>query len=273
MPTAYSELPLPCHLFAAANRLQSLRMPDFARHLNLAGASNFRDIGGYPTSDGHTVSWRQIFRSNHLGHLTENDIVVLRELGVKTAFDFRGAQERLAAMCAHDGIAVHSLPVEPITVATLRERMAGGKSLSPSDARDVMRHSYRNYVTHNTKAYRALFSHLLEDTAPLVIHCTAGKDRTGFASALILHALGVPQDVIDEDYLLTNRYYRRDPAAASTDLPEDVRAVLATVEGSFLAAAFDAVRAGYGGIDSYLSDGLGIGGRERAALQARYLDP
>jgi protein-tyrosine phosphatase len=243
----------------------------YTRHLNLAGASNFRDIGGYPGKNGRTTRWRQVFRSNHLGNLTPDDIAVLRELGVKSAFDFRGTQERLTAMCAHDGITVHSLPVEPITVATLRERMAGGKVISADDAADVMRHSYRNYVTHNTQAYRTLFAHLIEDRAPLVIHCTAGKDRTGFALALILHALGVPKAVIDEDYLLTNRYYRRDPAATSTDLPEDVRAVLATVDGSFLAAAFDAVRSEYGDIETYLVQGLGVGPSERAALEARYL--
>ncbi len=247
-------------------------MSNHARHLNLAGASNFRDIGGYPTQDGRTVRWRQIFRSNHLGNLTAGDIAMLRQLGVRTAFDFRGREERLAAMCAHSDIKVHSLAIEPITVATLRERMASKGPLSAADAREVMQHSYRNYVTHNSAAYRTLFAHLIEDTAPLVIHCTAGKDRTGFAAALILHALGVASDVIDEDYLLTNRYYRRDPAAASTDLPEEVRMVLSTVEGSFLAAAFDAVRATYGNLDSYLSDGLGVTARERAELRARYLD-
>src|SRR5262249_17916887 len=131
---------------------------------------------------------------------------------------------------------------------------------------------YRGYVTHNTTAYRNLFAHLIEDRAPLVIHCTAGKDRTGFASALILHALGASSGVIDEDYLLTNRYYRRDPAAGSLDLPEEVTAVLGTVDGSFLAAAFEAVRASYGGLDNYLSDGLGVGPRERAELETRYLD-
>ena len=97
--------------------------------------------------------------------------------------------------------------------------------LSSTDALEVMRDSYRNYVRQNTPSFRALFAHLLEDRAPLVIHCTAGKDRTGFACALILHALGVPDDLISEDYLLTNRFYRRDPAASS-DLPEDVRQVL-----------------------------------------------
>jgi protein-tyrosine phosphatase len=242
-----------------------------ARHLNLAGASNFRDLGGYPARNGRAVRWRQIFRSNHLGQLTEADIAVLRGLGLKSAFDFRGTEERAAAMCGVEEIVVHSLPVEPTVVATLRARLATGAALSAADALDVMRDSYRSYVRHNTPSYRALFAHLLEDRAPLVIHCTAGKDRTGFACALILHALGVPQDVIAEDYLLTNRFYRRDPTASS-DLPDDVRQALGSVEASFLAAAFDVIDADYGGLENYLSDGLGLGARERARLEAAYLD-
>jgi protein-tyrosine phosphatase len=134
-----------------------------------------------------------------------------------------------------------------------------------------MRDSYRSYVRQNTTCFRALFAHLLEDRAPLVIHCTAGKDRTGFACALILHVLDVPNELIAEDYLLTNRFYRRDPTASS-DLPEEVRQVLARVEASFLAAAFDAIRDDYGDLENYLVDGLGLGARERARLQARYLD-
>jgi protein-tyrosine phosphatase len=242
-----------------------------ARHLNLAGASNFRDLGGYPARDGRSVRWRRIFRSNHLSHLTEADIQLLRGLGVRRAFDFRGTEERVAAMCGLEDIAVHSLPIEPTVVAALRARLAGGVPLSSADGLEVMRDSYRNYVRHNTVRFRALFAHLLEDHAPLVIHCTAGKDRTGFACALILHALGVPDDLIVEDYLLTNRFYRRDPSASS-DLPEDVRQVLASVEGSFLAAAFEAINADYGDLESYLSDGLGLGARERASLEARYLE-
>ena len=242
-----------------------------ARHLNLAGASNFRDLGGYPGKDGRLVRWRQIFRSNHLGHLTEADIEVLRPLGLKSAFDFRGSEERVAAMCGLAEIAVHSLPIEPTVVAALRARLAGGVALSPADALDVMRDSYRNYVRYNTPSFRALFAHLLEDRAPLVIHCTAGKDRTGFACALILHAPGVPDEVIAEDYLLTNRFYRRDPGASS-DLPEDVRQVLGSVEASFLAAAFEAISADYGDLEGYFGDGLGLGAGERATLQARYLE-
>jgi protein-tyrosine phosphatase len=248
-------------------------MPDSpAGHLNLVGASNFRDLGGYPARECRTVRWRQIFRSNHLGHLTKADIEVLRPLGLRSAFDFRGARERVAAMCGLQEIAVHSLPIEPTVVAALRARLAGCVVLSSADALEVMRDSYRNYVRYNTPSFRALFAHLVEDRAPLVIHCTAGKDRTGFACALILHALGVPNDLIAEDYLLTNRFYRRD-SSASSDLPDEVRQVLGSVEASFLAAAFDAINADYGGLESYFSDGLGVGAQQRARLAARYLKP
>ena len=240
-----------------------------ARHLNLAGASNFRDLGGYQTQDGRTVRWRQIFRSNHLAHLTEQDVAVVRGLGVKSAFDFRGVTERAEALCGMSDVTVHSLPVEPTVVAALRA-IAATRALSKDDAVDVMRESYRGYVQDNTQRYRSLFAHLLEDRAPLVIHCTAGKDRTGFACALILHALGVPTEVIAEDYLLTNRFYKRDPAH-TTELPDEVKQVLGTVQAAFLNAAFEAVDADYGSLDGYFRDGLGLGPAERKAFEGRYL--
>jgi protein-tyrosine phosphatase len=241
-----------------------------ARHLSLAGASNFRDLGGYLTRDGRTVRWRQIFRSNHLAHLTDDDAAVLRSLGIKSAFDFRGSAERPEALCGMSDIAVHSLPVEPTVVAALRAIAAGGTPLSAEHAVEVMRDSYRSYVQQNTPRFRALFAHLLEDRAPLVIHCTAGKDRTGFACALILHTLGVPDEVISEDYLLTNQFYRRDPNSA-TDLPDHVKQVLGSVQPAFLSAAFEAIDADYGSLETYLKDGIGLGAAERTALAARYL--
>jgi protein-tyrosine phosphatase len=239
------------------------------RHLNLQGASNFRDLGGYPAGDGRNVRWRRIFRSNHLGHLTEDDVKVVRGLGVRSAFDFRGTEERVAAACVIQEIAVHSLPIEPTVVAALRAKLQA-RALSSGDALEIMRDSYRGYVRLNTHSFRELFAHLLDDTAPLVIHCTAGKDRTGFACALILHALGVPDQVIAEDYLLTNQFYRRDPNSAP-DLPADVKQAIGSVEASFLAAGFDAVSAQYGDLEGYFRDGLGLGVPERAELKARYL--
>ena len=243
-----------------------------ARHFNLTGAANFRDLGGYPGRGGRPVRWRRLFRSNHLGGLTDTDIEVLRGLGLKCAFDLRGAEERLPAMCRLDGVAVHSLPIEPVTVAALRQRLATGAPLLPEDTAEVMRESYRGYVRDNTASFRGLFAHLLEDRAPLVIHCTAGKDRTGFACALILTALGVAHEIIVEDYLLTNRLWKPSPSGTSADLPDEVRAVITKVDASFLAAAFDAVATDHGGLDAYLEDELRIGARERAMLEASYLE-
>ena len=240
-----------------------------ARHLSLQGASNFRDLGGYPTADGRTTRWRHIFRSNHLGQLTVPDIEIVRALGVRSAFDFRGVEERTAGVCVVNEITVHSLPIEPTVVASLRAELTRGTLTAPT-ALEIMRESYRNYVRHNTHNFRNLFGHLLEDSAPLVIHCTAGKDRTGFASALILHALGVPDDVIAEDYLLTNTYYKRDVSSAA-DLPADVLNAIGTVEASYLAAAFEAVGSEYRDLESYLRDGLKLGAAERTALKERYL--
>jgi protein-tyrosine phosphatase len=239
------------------------------RHLNLQGASNFRDLGGYPTADGRTTRWRHIFRSNHLGQLTAADIEIVRALGVRSAFDFRGVEERTAGVCVVDEITVHSLPIEPTVVASLRAELARGTLTAPV-ALEIMRESYRNYVRHNTHSFRNLFGHLLEDRAPLVIHCTAGKDRTGFASALILHALGVPDDVIAEDYLLTNTYYKRD-ASSAADLPADVLNAIGSVEASYLAAAFEAVAGEYGDLETYLREGLKLGTAEQTALKAHYL--
>jgi protein-tyrosine phosphatase len=240
-----------------------------ARHLSLQGASNFRDLGGYPTGDGRTTRWRHIFRSNHLGQLTTADIEIVRALGVRSAFDFRGLDERAAGVCVVNEITVHSLPIEPTVVASLRAELARGTLTGPA-ALEIMRESYRNYVRHNTHSFRNLFGHLLEDRAPLVIHCTAGKDRTGFASALILHALGVPDDVIAEDYLLTNTHYKRDVSSAA-DLPADVLNAIGSVEASYLAAAFEAVSSDYGDLETYLRDGLKLGTAEQTALKARYL--
>src|ERR1700756_2275962 len=239
------------------------------RHFNLKGASNFRDLGGYTTRDGRPLRWRQVFRSTHLGNLTPSDVEIVRALGVKSAFDFRGVDERRGTDCKVEEILVHSLPIEPTVVAALRARLQA-RALSSAYALEIMRESYRGYVRLNTHSFRELFAHMLDETAPLVIHCTAGKDRTGFACALVLHALGVPEKVISEDYLLTNSYYRRDPNSAP-DLPLEVRQAIGSVESSFLAAGFDAVNARYGDLEGYFRNGLGLGTPERAELRKRYL--
>lgn len=246
-------------------------MSDYSRSLNLSGATNFRDLGGYAGRDGREVRWRKLFRSDHLGDLTPADIEVLRSLGLRRAVDLRGVAERHPPYTL-DGVSVYSTPIEPMIVAALLTRMATGGPLTAPEAAELMRDSYRNYVRNHTESYRALFAHLLEDDTPLVIHCTAGKDRTGFGSALILTALGVEEPAIVEDYLLTNALWRVPPQPlAASPFTDDVRDVLISVEASCLAAALDAVRTDYGSVDAYLTDGVGLGPRERETLERRYL--
>ena len=115
-----------------------------------------------------------------------------------------------------------------------------------------------------------LFTHLLDSDAPLVFHCTAGKDRTGFAAALILLALGVPRPVVMEDFLLTNLLYRRAGPRIQTDVPLEVMEVIWKVRGDFLEAALQVVDNDDGGVDNYLAR-IGMGERERARLTALYL--
>jgi len=249
-----------------------------ARHLNLSGASNFRDLGGYAGRDGRTVRWRKLFRSNHLGHLTSADIAVLRQLGVKSAFDFRGKDERIEALCSLDDIETHSLPVEPTVVAALRAIHATGRRSTADDALEVMRDSYRGYVEHNTPRFRALFAHLLEDRAPLVIHCTAGKDRTGLMAMLLLGALGVSDDDIVVDYELTTQYRsnRRleilgpEIEKAGVDL-ETVRPYL-TAFAPVMVATIDRLHRDYGSIEAFLLDRAELDSRTLSDLRASLLE-
>ena len=241
------------------------------RSLNLAGATNFRDLGGYRGQDGQTLRWRRLFRSDHLAELTADDLAVLSRLGVKRAFDFRGLGESAAASYAIPGLTQHALPIEPTVVQNLRDLIDAGRQLTAPDAVGLMQQTYRAFVHDNAARFKELFGHLLEDDTPLVFHCTAGKDRTGFAAALLLLALGVPRPVVMEDYLLTNDLYRK-PRVPSTDLPLEVLEVVWRVQEEFLDAALHAVEADYGGVDRYLSQALGLRERERARLAELYLE-
>jgi protein-tyrosine phosphatase len=241
--------------------------------LRFSGAPNFRDLGGYRGLDGRAVRWRRLFRSDHLGALTAQDIeTLMAEVGPSLRVcDFRGVAERETAACRVPGAAVHSLPIEPTIVQRLAGLIAAGHALTPADTVGLMQITYRDFVRENTPRFAALFAHLLEmHDAPLVFHCTAGKDRTGFAAALILLSLGVPREDVVHDYLLTNTHLPMAPSARH-GLPEDVASVLYRVQEEFLTAAFDAVQEGYGGMDGYLTQGLGLGPAERRQLARQYL--
>ncbi len=237
----------------------------------LEGASNFRDLGGYTGAGGRTVRWRRLYRSDHLGSLTPQDVDALRALRVARVCDLRGVSEREGAACLIDGATVHSLPIEPTIVQRLGALLAAGESPGEAETVALMQQTYRGFVQNNAARFAALFGHLLEPGEPLVFHCTAGKDRTGFAAALLLSSLGVAQDTILEDYLLTNAHLK--PGGGSRALPPEMAAVLFRVQEPFLAAAFDAVQQAHGSLENYMQQALGVGPAERERLRELYLEP
>lgn len=242
----------------------------FDRSLKLSGASNFRDLGGYAAADGRPVRWRRLFRSDHLAALTPADAGTLQALGVSRSLDFRGVRERAAVPYALAGVEQHSLPIEPTVVQRMQELVEAGQTVTPEHTVELMQETYRAFVHDNAARFASLFEHLLGSDEPLVFHCTAGKDRTGFAAAMILLALDVPRQVVMHDYLLTNDFYRMPPAAASR-APREVLNVLWRVQQEFLDAALQAVDRDYGGVDNYLARELGVGAAERRRLAELYL--
>jgi protein-tyrosine phosphatase len=238
----------------------------------LQGVTNFRDLGGYPGHGGRPVRWRRLFRSDHLGGLTEADKTVLARLGLAKAIDFRGQSERAAVQYQLPGVTQHSLAIEPTVVQRMQDLVAAGHGLTPARAAALMTDLYRALVNDQAHRFAELFDHLLQADAPVVFHCTAGKDRTGFAAALILLALGVPRDVVLQDYLLTNRVFKQ-PAAAQGGLSAEVLAVLWQVQPGFLNAALHAVDTEHGGVERYLQLRLGLGPAALQALAERYLQP
>lgn len=242
-----------------------------ARSLSLSGATNFRDLGGYAGRGGRLVRWRRLFRSDHLSALTPDDIALLSPLGLARVCDFRGVAERAPLACALPGVVVHSLAIEPTVVQRIKYLLESGHVLTAPETVRLMQQTYRAFVHDNAGRFAELFGHLLESDAPLVFHCTAGKDRTGFAAALILLALGVPRPVVMQDYLLTNDLFRMPPVNPGRAPPE-VLAVLWRVQEDFLDAALHAVDADFGGVPRYLEHTLGVGPAELERLAALYLE-
>ncbi|HJS85309.1 MAG TPA: tyrosine-protein phosphatase, partial [Acetobacteraceae bacterium] len=232
------------------------------RVLALEGASNVRDLGGWPTSDGRRVRFGRVFRSAALTGLTERDIDVLAETGLRTVCDLRGTREAERAPYALDrlpGVTVRRLPIEPSVGASLRDLLAT-REATGEDVLTVMKRAYQAYALEWSHRYRAIFALLQDEAAlPLLLHCSAGKDRTGFGAALILTALGVPYEAVREDYLASNRLWRGD-AGLAAELPDPIAKQMLRVHRELLDAAFEAIEGAFGEFKRYAAVMLGVKG-------------
>lgn len=250
------------------------------RIIDAPGAINLRDFGGYATSDGRRVRSGALYRSGMLAGLTEDGRAAVRALELGLICDLRRDDECTAEPTpfpSHDPRRVQ-ISIDPGSGIALREEMARTSVGIESRIRYMVEIN-RELVRDHVREYRLMFDALESTRAgAFLIHCAAGKDRTGFGVAVILFALGVPRATIVEDYLLTNEAMdfegfilpRLKDSYGEIDI-EAARA-LSGVRLDYIEAAFAEVDATYGSIDGYLEGALGVDATRRAALQARYLE-
>jgi protein-tyrosine phosphatase len=245
---------------------------DFPYVVPLEGGSNFRDFGGYRAADG-SVRRGLVFRSAHLGALTDTDRAALGKLRVKTIVDLRGVNEAAETPHLIEGLAcrVVGAHIEPQLGGHLRAGLENG-TLTPFSVMDLLTDHYRDYPRRGAPGFRTLFTTLSDGThRPLVFHCTAGKDRTGFASALLLTLLGVHWDDVVEDYLRTNELWTGH-VGRYPELDIDTRAAIVEARRPYLEAAFAAVRDDHGSVEAFAEKALGIDAAARERLKAELLE-
>ncbi|WP_315904223.1 tyrosine-protein phosphatase [Streptomyces sp. ASQP_92] len=257
------------------------------RQVVLQGAVNVRDLGGYGTYDGARVRYGLAYRADALNRATDGDLSTLDRLGLREVVDFRVPLE--LQYDGPDRLPAGLAPISrPVTDSGLYARMLaaiGSRDPATQDAmlghgqaEELMRAEYRAFVSD--PGARAEFGATLKDLAsargPLLFHCTSGKDRTGWESYVLLRALGVPAATAQQDYLASNGFRAAADAALRAALKQsgtmrdpDLLIPLQEVRVDYLDAALDRLTALYGDLYGYLTQGLGLGLRDLAALRAR----
>lgn len=254
------------------------------RHLIFTGTRNFRDLGGYRTADGLSVRWNLLYRSDALHKLTDGDLKKLAALGLDRIFDFRAEQEtehEPDRLPADLDIRLVKIPIlDSSTQVWHNSREEFVKNLKNVDPVPYMIRTNVEFVTRFTPQFKLFLHEVLSASGrPVLFHCAAGKDRTGFAAAILLRILGVPQTVIMEDYLLTNKYfygaYKWNLMLARLIKGKRFAAVVRgfmDARPEYLSAALDAIDREYGSFDAYLRNGLGVTGQEIERLKSVYLE-
>lgn len=270
-------------IYPTAAELLLLPEPDALekRFIHLEGGVNLRDIGGYPAHNGCRVRWGQVYRSGTLADLTDADLERLTTLNLRLICDLRTGDEILRQpdrLPPAPGLVYAHLS----TNARTRARDWVRTLLFRRDALDdVVTDGYIRLATTRAEALGAVLNRLAGAAGlPALIHCTAGKDRTGIIIALLLHVLGVPEDLILADYALSNAHYDRIRHAARHDLQrttslgitENEMRPAMTVNVAYLRRLFAHLRAEHGSLDHYLRNAAGLSDQVVERLRAQLLE-
>lgn len=247
---------------------------------------NFRDLGGHSTRDGRRVARGRLLRSGHLGRASEGDVAILAGYGLRRVFDFRTASdiEHEGADRLPPGATSVRLPMpDPARGADIRRLMTENppeklpEIFGGGRAEAMMRASAAGLVRERREPYAQFLRELARaDACPALFHCSAGKDRAGWAGSVVLLALGVPEDQVVEQYLLSNRASKdiieRNRQPGSENWSQAILAPLIGVRAEYIEASFAAVREDWGDFDRYLHDGLGVSEAEREGLRRNLLE-
>ncbi len=266
----------------------TLTPDDIGRIVKLEGASNFRDFGGYHARDGARVRRGVLFRSNRLSRLTTADIAVLEDAGITAIFDLRAPREREVDPSAWTAphLEVHTWP--PGHKRSLA-KMALEYPPTADGAEALMQDFYTELPRTLGHAFADILQRIAGGATPCVIHCSAGKDRTGMAAALVLSALGVPRDLVLDDYAMTGRivaseddmarsvFVGRDGGAQAQSkmreiFPPEAIAVMRSADPSFLNSAFVGIDRDYGSLPAFLAT-IGVDESVVDALRSRLIEP
>ena len=246
----------------------------------LKAIANFRDCGGAATSDGRRLRVGRVYRSGTLDDARSADLRVLRDLGLRTIIDLRAPREKKKTPPQVDGTRRVDLPIELETRTREKiEPLMTQRGAAPLVA-GIMQQMYRELADEAWPQAGQLFKVLLNAEAyPVLIHCRAGKDRTGLMCALLQQAVGVKHEALVQDYLETNQHFGRLTPRMVRLLRifslgrvqiDNVRASLSARE-EYLQAAFDQIECGHGGLTAYLAK-CGVGARELDTLRGLLVD-
>jgi protein-tyrosine phosphatase len=276
-----------CLFFAVPAAHAAADGPDatHVRALGLEGAPNFRDIGGYATATGRHVRWGEVYRSNELSKLTTADADRVAGLDLVSVVDLRTEEERQRApsIWRHAPADVYDSPKS--TLAPVMHTILADAA-TPDGARAGMTKFYAQMPDEYHEEYAAMLHRMAAGKLPILVHCTAGKDRTGVAMAVLLTTLGVPRQTVVEDYSMTDKLVPAPAAAAAhpapvgaaaappsplAQLPTASREALWHSDPAYISAALDSIDREYGSMDVYVERELGVSKAEIRMLRAKLL--
>lgn len=245
-----------------------------AKAIAITGATNFRQLGGYETTQGTHVKWDKLFRSGEISRLTDQDMKELAQRHISYVVDFRSNDE---VAKAKDRLPEGAVYLQlPAGSENLNSWMSQLPKLNTADALMI---SFYSQTAHLKAKYQPFFKQLLvmPDSSALLFHCTAGKDRTGIGAALLLYALGVPEQTILDDYLESNEYRKVEnekmvQQMVALGIKEQVAKDLSGVKSQYLMAAYEAIMTQYGSVDQFLSQEIGLSKQDLALLKKKYTE-